>query len=80
MRNKKKKEIKLRTEFNPATIKYEPTTPIKKGKLKVKIRFNWKIVLTLVLVILLLYALFSGWLNLGSIGPFPISPADWFKP
>ncbi|MEX2017376.1 MAG: hypothetical protein WD876_02795 [Candidatus Pacearchaeota archaeon] len=75
-----KKNIKLKEEFNPATIQYEPVLPVKKSKTKLKVRLNWKVISILIIIILFLYALFSGWLNLGSIGPFPVSPADWFKP
>ena len=75
----KTKEIKLKTRFNPATAKYEPVLPSKKGKLKFKFKFNWKTILILILLFLFLYALFSGWLNFSSVPEPSTSPADLFK-
>ena len=49
---KKKKEIKLPTEFNPATQKYEPILPLKKSKKK--LTFNWIKFMLIILVIIII--------------------------
>jgi hypothetical protein len=48
----KPKEINLKVEFNPGTMKYEPVLPLRKAKKKIK--FEWGSLIILIIMIILI--------------------------
>jgi len=57
MAKKKIKEIKLPMKFNPGASKYEPILPARKADKKLEVPFNWKWIISIILIIAILIGL-----------------------
>jgi len=64
MPKNKIKYLKPRMEFNPGRQVYEPILPLRKVGKKIRISVNWKWVITLLLTLGLLLAIFLVFLRI----------------